>query len=47
MINVVVFKSPDVLTEFGEVSVFSVAKRSGVVSVSVYRNLYIYIYIHK
>ena len=40
MINVVVFKSPDVLTEFGGVSVFSVAKRSGVVSVSCFKGVF-------
>ena len=40
MINVVVFKSPDVLTEFGGVSVFSVAKRRGVVSVSCFKGVF-------
>ena len=33
MVNVVVFKSPDIFAEFGRVLVFSVAERCSVVSV--------------
>ena len=40
MINTVVFKSPDMFTEFGGVSEFSVAKRSGVVSVSCFKGVF-------